>query len=202
MGKQITTKWILGKLNNSEDDDQQIQGTEQAKKSANTFYKDQEAIGWQHIYFGRIATILAKICTNTGQEGNNTEDTCGEKWTKRLIGIIWNTTLQLWQNRNGIIYNTKHENQVECKQEHLAERVERCYRYRDHLKINDREKIFMRDKNQLMMEEPRFIKAWIKIAERIIKVTKSEKNKQSRERTMMETYFQWQPSNPKPRKKR
>jgi hypothetical protein len=44
MGKHITTKWILGKINNSEDDDQQSQGTEPAEKSANTFYKDQEAI--------------------------------------------------------------------------------------------------------------------------------------------------------------
>jgi ribonuclease HI len=39
MGKHITTKWILGKINNSEDDDQQSQGTEPAEKSANTFIK-------------------------------------------------------------------------------------------------------------------------------------------------------------------
>jgi ribonuclease HI len=202
MGNHTTTKWILRKITNGADDDHKIQATEKAKKSESKFYEDQEAIGWQHIYFGRIAATLAKVSINNGQDDTNNEESCGDKWTKRLIGIIWNTTLQLWKNRNGIIYNTEQENQAERKRERLAERVARCYEYQDHLQISDREKIFTRDKNQLMKEEPRFIKAWIKIAEGIIKIAKNEKNKQSQERNMMETYFQWQPHNPTPRKKR
>jgi hypothetical protein len=53
-----------------------------------------------------------------------------------------------------------------------------------------------------MAEDPWYIKAWLKNADRIIRVSKQEERRQTHEKTMMENYFNWRPSSKLPRKKR
>jgi hypothetical protein len=54
-----------------------------------------------------------------------------------------------------------------------------------------------------MKEDPRFIQAWLKIGERIIRVHKKEAAKPNKARRMMEQYVKWHPPSqshkPKPR---
>jgi hypothetical protein len=45
-----------------------------------------------------------------------------------------------------------------------------------------------------MNEEPRHIKAWLRLSERFIRVSKREENTQRFEKTMMEQYFTWKPA--------
>jgi hypothetical protein len=52
-----------------------------------------------------------------------------------------------------------------------------------------------------MTEDPRYIKAWLKNADRIIRVSKQEACRQTRVKMLMETFFHWQPSSKPSRKK-
>jgi hypothetical protein len=54
----------------------------------------------------------------------------------------------------------------------MAAKIDRCYNYRDHLIVLDRIKIFTKEKSELLTKDPRQIKIWIKMAERMIRVHK------------------------------
>jgi hypothetical protein len=51
-----------------------------------------------------------------------------------------------------------------------------------------------------MTEDPRFIKAWLKMARRIIQISKIESAKQYQKK-MMEKYFKWHPPTKTKKKK-
>jgi hypothetical protein len=75
----------------------------------------------------------------------------------------------------------------------MAAKIDRCYDYKDHLTVLDRTKIFNKEKSELLNEDPRKIKIWIKMAERMIRVHIREVKRISREKDMMEQYFKWHP---------
>jgi hypothetical protein len=60
--------------------------------------------------------------------------------------------------------------------------------------MEDRAKIFYKPREALLCEDARYIKAWIKLCERIIRVYKRESTEKSREGRFMETFFKWKPS--------
>jgi hypothetical protein len=126
----------------------------------------------------------------------------GEKWTRRLIQTIWDTFLQLWQNRNSIIYSDMNGNIMERKRERLIVKVERCFQKMDQLTADDRRKIFTKDKEELMKDHPRFIAAWLKLADRIIRVNEREQANHRQESHLMENYFQWKPPKKATQKRR
>jgi hypothetical protein len=72
---------------------------------------------------------------------------------------------------------------------------------RKKLVVNDQQKLYQKDEETLMKEEPHYIKSWLKIAHRIIRTSKKEASKQYREKNLMEQYFQWQPPRKKKRQK-
>jgi hypothetical protein len=69
----------------------------------------------------------------------------------------------------------------------------------DKLDTSDREKIFYKDREQMLQEDTRYIKAWLKLAQRAFSVAKKEQAAPSNSRKLMETYFAWQPHNKKHR---
>jgi hypothetical protein len=151
---------------------------------------EQNSIGWHHILFGRIPISLTTTISQTLQDqGIASWLISGEKWSQRLIQIIWDTFLQLWQNRNNIIYETGNGKAMDRRKERLIAKVDRCYQHMDQLPLADRNQIFSRDKKILMMEDPRFIAAWLKMAERIIRVNKKEQKFRRQESVLMENYF-------------
>jgi hypothetical protein len=69
------------------------------------------SIGWHHIIFGRIATSLTTTISLALQEqGIESWFISGEKWSRRLIQIIWGTFLHHWKSRNSIIYDAENGN--------------------------------------------------------------------------------------------
>jgi hypothetical protein len=110
--------------------------------------------------------------------------------------------LHLWTNRNSILYNDQHKDRQTTQKERLWQKVESCYQYEEKLSITDRQRIFYKDREELRNEDHRFIKAWQKVARRIIRVSKLECAKQYREKTMMEQYFKWHPPPNKKKQKK
>jgi hypothetical protein len=83
--------------------------------------------------------------------------------------------------------------QQEKTRERLTVKVRRCYENKEQLNFEDREKIFYADMDTMLKEDTRTIRAWVKLAERIIKSTKKEQLKPTNANKLMENYFQWRP---------
>jgi hypothetical protein len=155
--------------------------------------------------YGRIAKTTSQFIDVTLQQrGVQKWQNSGERWSQRMIqSMIWDTLLSLWNNRNAIIYDSHTTmNKQDIMRDRLKMKVERCYSYADTLKLPDRQLLFHLTENELTAEDPRYIKAWLKNADRIIRVSKQEECRQTHEKTMMENYFKWRPSSKLPRKKR
>jgi hypothetical protein len=72
-----------------------------------TAIKEQNLIGWQNIFYGRISTEF-EAAQEEHYRWLNLPDTRynGRRWASDLIHQIWKTTLTLWNNRN----KAKHDN--------------------------------------------------------------------------------------------
>jgi hypothetical protein len=158
--------------------------------------KHQNKIGWHQLYKGRIAKSMIHFMeAHYRQLSVDTKRYTGERWGKMLLQNIWNTILQLWAQRNEAIHGTKIQRELETERTRLHYRVQQYYDKMDKLDIGDRDKIFYKDREQMLQEDTRYIKAWLKLAQRAFSTAKKEQAAQGNSRKLMETYFAWKPSN-------
>jgi hypothetical protein len=154
----------------------------------------QNKIGWYHLYKGRVAKAMTQFMEDHYRQlAVDSKRYTGERWAKMLIRNIWDTILKLWQKRNEILYgaNTHMENNVE--QRRWQHRVQQYYEMTELLNVQDREKIFYKTLEEMKQEDIRYIKAWLKIAQRTFRAAKNERKTPRNEQKLMETYFAWKP---------
>jgi hypothetical protein len=147
----------------------------------------QTKIGWQHLVYGRMAKALTQQLAE--DPNKTTTPTCG----RQLVRHIWDTFLILWKQRNNLVHNEATTTKAERQKIALTSRVQKCFDKQDQLNHDDRQKIFRKQQDELMEEDPRTIKTWVKLAERIIRTSKKEQRRQTGQREMMEQYFKWHP---------
>jgi hypothetical protein len=154
--------------------------------------KDQNKIGWENILYGRTAQSLETAMeTHFRSKENDTRQETGNKWVRTLIHKIWDVFLILWSQRNEIIHGKQADNRSQREHQFLEARVDRCYEFEHQLRAEDRAKIFFKTRDELLQEDARYVRAWIKLCERIIRVHKKETTGKSREGQFMENFFQW-----------
>jgi hypothetical protein len=131
--------------------------------------KDQTKIGWEHILYGRTAKSLeAAMETHFRNKENDTRQETGTKWVRTLTHKIWDVFLILWSQRNEIIHGKQTDNRSQREQQFLEARVARCYEFEYKLRVEDRTKIFYKTQDEILQEDARYVRAWIKLCERII----------------------------------
>jgi hypothetical protein len=173
-------------------------------KELNDGIQDQTRIGWQQILFGRISCkIMSYRETTLRLKGVEKWRNSGMKWTTRMIQNIWDTFLSLWSHRNNLIFNNQESAKADIIRQRLQTKVERYYQYAEKLTVTDKQKLFQKEKEELLTEDTRYINAWLKLAGRIIRASKRETIKlMYREQTFMEKFFNWIPAKrPRTRKK-
>jgi hypothetical protein len=148
--------------------------------------KDQNKIGWQQIVRGRFAKTL----TQNGQRNK-------DKKLRRNLRLIWDTMLTLWKQRNEEVHQQVYEDRATRNKRKLEAKLNRCYLYRDRMPIKDRDRIFTKEKEAILQDDEKNIKTWIKMAERMIRVTKREEKQHKHEAAIMEQYFKWHPPDSK-----
>jgi hypothetical protein len=162
--------------------------------------QDQDRIGWQQILYGRTAKSLEMAMEeHYRSRANDTRQDTGAKWVRKLIQVIWDTFLKLWLQRNELIHGQNAQQKSIREQHYVEARVSRCYEYQHILKQKDREKIFYKTKEEMLQADTRYVRAWIKLCERIIRAHKKEENDRPRESRLLESFVQWKPK-PKPKR--
>jgi hypothetical protein len=156
--------------------------------------RQQNKIGWYHLYKGRMAQAMTQFMEVHYRNLNvETKRYTGERWGKMLVKNIWNTVLQMWENRNEIIYGKRTHEAQRTDRQRLQHRVQKFYDMRGTLDSSDREKIFYKDMEEILNEDSRYIKAWLKLAQRAFSAAKKEYAKPRTEQKFMEQYFAWGP---------
>jgi hypothetical protein len=158
----------------------------------------QDKIGWNQILSGRITKDVVQNLKL--KEGANVGD--NESLARKLIKLIWDTILALWNQRNEFVYKVSHETKIQKQKKDLGKRVDRCYAYKDWMSASDRAKVFLQTKEELMQQEVRNIKTWVTLTERIIRTNKREQRLEKGPRKMMENYINWHPPDRKKDKKK
>jgi ribonuclease HI len=157
--------------------------------------RQQNKIGWHQLYKGRVARAMIQFMeTHYRGLSIDAKRYTGERWGKMLIKNIWNMVLTLWEKRNDIVHGKQLQEDHRTERQRLQHRVRKYYEIKDTLEHHDREKIFYKDEEVLLMEDNRYIKAWLKLAQRAFSVAKREQAKPRNERKFMEQYFTWKPS--------
>jgi enamine deaminase RidA (YjgF/YER057c/UK114 family) len=156
--------------------------------------QQQNKIGWHQLYKGRIARDIIRFMEShyRGLPIDSKRYT-GERWGKMLIKNIWNTVLRLWENRNEIVHGKQMQETQRTEKQRLLHRVHQYFASKDQLEQQDRERIFYKDEEAIQQEDTRYIKAWLKLAQRTFSIAKREQTKPRNEQKLMEQYFAWKP---------
>jgi hypothetical protein len=151
---------------------------------------EQNRIGWQQVYYGRISKKLINFMDQHYQQlpVNHLKYT-GERWARALIKKIWDTMLQLWKERNDQIHQVDKGKQVENQKQRLERRIARCYEYSNNLTATERLRWFSDTRTEIMLQDTRYLEAWVRTVERIISITKRERKKRPPESLMMERFL-------------
>jgi hypothetical protein len=153
--------------------------------------EDQSRIGWHQVLYGRMAKAFVVCLASV----DNLSNPCASSEThgRKLIRAIWDTFLLLWQQWNEVVHGTTLESRKMAETKALEMKVNQCYECQYILPINDRQRIFQTSREDKLQEEPRNIKSWIRMANRIIQTNKQELKKEQGQRKLMENYFKWNP---------
>jgi hypothetical protein len=154
--------------------------------------KAQNLIGWQQIYRGRFAKGLIKEFRLTNETSVNGQ-AAKHRLSQKIVKLIWDTFLQLWKQRNELIFGEKSAPNQEAKQDAWIAKVERCYELEPTLAWKDRSKLFTKSKEEVLAEDHRKVAAWVKLAERLLKINKKEARMPDTQREMIKQYFKWHP---------
>jgi hypothetical protein len=152
----------------------------------------QTRIGWQQLLFGRLAKELVhefECEQDTSKNRQANKIGMGQK----LIRLIWDAFLELWQQRNDLVFGETSRSTKDAQRRTWIAKVEQCYELETTLDWEDRTKIFQHSKEEVLAQEPRKIAAWVKLAEQMIRINKVEKRKQTGQKNLMEQYFKWHP---------
>jgi hypothetical protein len=107
--------------------------------------------------------------------------------------------LELWQTRNEIINKKETGLQEKQRIKKLESRVRRCYSFKEELQHGERTRWFTETIETMLRRDARFIESWTKAVERIIRITKREKQKRPKESKIMERFLNLNTKNNKAR---
>jgi hypothetical protein len=160
--------------------------------------QDQNSIGWRQLYNGRISLSLIETMDNHYRElGLNVMQFTGTRWAIRLIVNLWSTILELWKARNEIIHDKESTKTTNIRKEQIKGHVLRCYELSNMLSLKDRNQWFSMGIAEMLTQDVKFMEAWVKITERVIRIAKREQKKKSKSRIFMEKFLQINSSRPK-----
>jgi hypothetical protein len=151
---------------------------------------EQNKIGWQQVYYGRLSNKLVRVMEQHFQKlpVNHLKYT-GERWARKLIKTIWDTMLQLWKERNDHLHQRDKAAKAETQKQRLEKRIARCYTYSQNLTATERLRWFSEPHKEMMLRDTRYLEAWVRTVERIINITKRERKKRPPESLIMEQYL-------------
>jgi hypothetical protein len=152
--------------------------------------QEQTDIGWLQIIYGRISTRLIR-----GMDSHyktlpiNSKKYNGERWATKLIINIWTTILQLWQQRNKIIYEVSDQANQEANNAKLIQRIRRCYSLQTQLTASERRTWFDKELDDKLQEDAQHLRVWLDMVERLIRISKREQKKRPKSSLIMEQFL-------------
>jgi hypothetical protein len=155
-----------------------------------TGIKEQNNIGWRHVYYGRISTGIIKGMEKHFRKSDaNRFQFTGERWARQFIRTIWDNMLEIWKERNGILNQEDKNSTTSNQKQKLVSRIQRCYNFQSNLKASERQQWFGETLENIMQKDIRFLEAWTRAVEKIVTITKREQRRRPKESQIMERFL-------------
>jgi hypothetical protein len=154
----------------------------------------QTRIGWPHVIYGRLARDLV---TSMAATDSGSTRASSDMHARKLIRAIWDSFLKLWRQRNAAVHGVTEATRKTAQSQALEMRVLHCYEQQYIMPIDDRQRLFQKSKEEKLNEDPRSIKTWLRMADKIIRTNKRENKQRTGQRRMMDQYFKWNPPDPR-----
>jgi len=119
--------------------DSPLEAAQQYPQSLQPLIASQEAIGWEHLFLGRLSNLWQKIhleqLVHHGYQV--TKRNSGTQWTSTLIRIIWKHVHKVWMHRNQVRHGSTFSDQLEKQRQLCVAEVSLYYTYRSNGALSD-----------------------------------------------------------------
>lgn len=93
---------------------------------ATNAYAEQTSLGWGQLLRGRMSALWGDAYVKEINSGTPKET--HEKWTKRVIRMLWKIAFSIWANCNGVLHGFTIEQQNLLKQQKVQNRIKDLYK--------------------------------------------------------------------------
>jgi hypothetical protein len=153
--------------------------------------QEQNEIGWQHIFYGRMSTKFELAQEQHYRWLKALESTHnGRQWARLLIQQIWRTMLAMWNNRNKAKHNNNDSDNHNTARANLINRARICYDNAHWLSATDRNLLFNKPLEDRIQSEMQNLQAWVDGTEQIIRINRQEDPHIIKSRKKMEEFLQ------------
>ena len=84
----------------------------------------QAEIGWRHVFNGRFCNDWAILQgRHHGEAPNHRIFSMGNRWTTKIIRVIWEEWYGLWTRRNAVVHGTDVASQRDIRKAQLLRRL-------------------------------------------------------------------------------
>jgi hypothetical protein len=165
-----------------------VPNTQLHDKSIKHLIQKQQAIGWQHIMYGRISKSIVQHQENLYRlNKENDRQYTGKRWAIRLTTITWRTVLKLWKTRCELVHGRDSTTRQIYAQNTLRKRVTACYEFLPQVPASDRH-MFDATATETLQKHPQQIETWLYMVETLIRQIKKEQQKPKNQKSITD-YF-------------
>jgi len=152
---------------------------------------DQNAVGWDQILRGRLATSWGTCYTSWNAEFATThtgKQLPAVQWLTKIAVWGHSTVLKLWDHRNEVAFAATNDAHTALHHQRLQEKVRDLYSQSQTLPRSDQDAYFLQDRDEFQLNPPGILTVWINQVERIFIKHRKEVN-QRLKRGLITHYF-------------
>jgi hypothetical protein len=106
--------------------------------SLHKLISDQNSIGWNQLFRGRMVTEWAKLQqTSLSDNGCQTQSLSGRSWVATVVSTIWTRFFELWDARNKIVHGVNINDYTAIQKATLLDEIKDLHSRRDSFHRSD-----------------------------------------------------------------
>jgi hypothetical protein len=142
----------------------------EASDNLRVTYECQTRIGWDHLMRGRLATNWGIVINRHLISQNNSKAAMTpERWGQKVVEILWEMFLEIWQNRSNVEHWRTPEEQDQIKHGKLLTEIQHLQQSEPHLTYSDRD-WFYTAMETLTTFTTTNLMAWTRNAKALVKI--------------------------------
>lgn len=143
-----------------------IQSTVIQNNALQEAIQEQNKIGWQHVFRGRISNKFQQMVNERRDSALSTYES--NKWTIAIIHTLWNFVSDSWDIRNKYLHGETEQEKLNITRERLIQEARKLYDFKD--QIPEKDRIIFPPWEKLIKKQNDNIKMWTMTVKQTINI--------------------------------